>query len=222
MTKLKKIISVLVLASVSLAGAFAEEENEKSSSGFYLLHNWGVSVSSVTRLQLNTTRSNFVWQDDMLGLYYEVQSKSLPVNFIAKLSVFYPYHSSFNQMDQKAKQVILYAFDLTVGPYWSIPLWEFAILDLAPVVNVRYQLDDNFHHVDLGLGGRLGLEFPVSRKFSILLNGTFTYDFANLGSNAKIRPYDHAWTYAADLGFRVSKKHPNSIFYINPRGKASE
>lgn len=217
MLKTKKLLSIVLLSLVAASGIFAAEpvkEVKDDSAKMHLLHNWGFSWARVTRLKINKDRSNFVWQDDMVGAYYAIQTDNLPVNFIAKVSAYYPYHIEFNQVTQISKQVLVYAFDFNAGPIWTIPLWKIARLDLAPVVNFRYQMDDFYNHFELGLGGIVGFEFPVSHHFSVLLNGEFTYDYGNLGKNKISRPYDHVWSYQAQLGFRISKKVPNDFYYF--------
>lgn len=181
----------------------------------YLLHNWGVSWSRVTRIQTKTDRSNFVWQDDFIGLYYALQTGNLPVNFLLSAEVQYPYHYEFNKVEQLSKQIILYSFNFNLGPIWTKPMFDFFKLDLAPMVHFRYQLSDKYHHCDLGIGAFAGVEFPVMRKFSVLLNAEFTYDFGNLGSNANVQPFNHVFSYNVQLGFRLSNRGANTFYYIN-------
>lgn len=220
MLKTKKIF-VLVLASLfCLCETFAQEDKlvkpEKpfDPSAPYAMHNWGFSWQHVTRIQKNTTRSNFVWEDDMIGAFYACQTGNLPINWLAKLSVLYPYHSMFNKMEQKSKQVILYAFDLHAGPIWTMDIFEAFKLDLSPAVHYRYQLSDKFHHNDLGLGAMVTAEFPITKKISVLLNGEFTYDFFNLGTNARMQRYDNIFSYNVDLGCRISKRGENKFYYV--------
>lgn len=214
MNKTKKIISILIVSTFALFSSFALETKNEDTQKMVLLHNWGLSYAQVTRIQNNTTRSNFVWQDTMIGAFYSIQTANLPVNFVAKVDVFYPIAISFNSVPQVSKQVLVYAFDFNAGPIWTFPIGKIAKLNLAPVIDFRYQLDDNFHHFDLGAGFIAGFDFPISHFFTISLNGGFAYDFGNLGTNANVRNYNQVWSYNAQLGFRISKKKPNDFYYI--------
>lgn len=214
MKRIKKLISVLVLSLTAVCGAFAAESAESSEPGFALIHNWGLAYNQVTRIQKQVERSNFVWREDLVGAFYSAQTVNLPLNFIAKVGVYYPIGTTFNFVPQVSKQILLYGFDFNAGPIWTIPIGHVMNLSVSPVIDFRYQIDDNFHKIDLGAGIIAGLEFPISRFFTIMLNGEFTYDFGNLGTNANIRNYDAVYSYGAQLGFRISKVAPNNFYYF--------
>lgn len=213
MNKLKKLFLTLPFFFTIISHTYAQE-NIDSSKKISAVFNWGLSFEQITRIQKQEERSNFVWRDDLAGAFFSVQTKNAPINFIAKIGAYYPFHSTFNYVPQNSKQVLVYAFDLNIGPIWSFPLWNIVTLDLSPVINLRYQMYDFFHHIDLGCGIIAGLEFPISSLFTILLNGEFTYDYGNLGSNANIRIYDAVFSYGAQLGFRISKRSRNTFSYI--------
>lgn len=228
MLKTKKIAVLVLTSLLCLCEVFAEEEKlvkpEKpyDPAAPYVMHNWGFSWQHLTRIQQNKVRSNFVWEDDFIGAFYSCQTGNLPINLYAKLGVLYPYHSMFNKMEQKSKQVILYAFDVNAGPIWTFDIFEAFKLDLAPMIHYRYQLSDKFHHNDLGLGAMATVELPVTRKFSVLLNGEFAYDFFNLGTNARMQKYDNIFSYNVDLGFRISKRGANKFHYIKNKAEREE
>lgn len=215
MVKAKKIFGALFVFCFISSSLFAEKLVKPiNPNAPYIMSNGGFAWSRVTRLQLQTTRSNFVWQDDLIGAYYAVQTGNMFINLYGKIAVQYPYHCEFNKVTMPNKQTILYGFDTFVGPIWTFDIWKIAKVDLAPGVHFRYQLSDKYHHCDLGIGGMVGLEFPFTKKFSLLLNGTVTYDYGNLGSNSKVQPFNHVWSYSADLGFRISKRGPNKFYYF--------
>ena len=180
----------------------------------YVVHGGGFSWTRLTRIQLQNNRSNFVWQDDMFGVYYSIQTGNLPINFLGKITLYYPYHYEFNKVEQIPKQTILYAGDLDIGPVWTFPLWEICRINLSPVIHYRYQLSDKYHHNDLGIGALVVTEFPISKRFTVLLNTEFSYDCGNLGSNRQIQNFDHVWAYTVDLGLKYTKRHQNSFYYI--------
>lgn len=218
----KKIFSVLTFCIIASNGIFAnstDEELEFKRKNLLLTNSWGFSCSQITRIQLQNDRSNFVWHDDLLGVYYQIQTENLPINFTAKLDICYPFANSFNSVPQVSKQVIVYAFALNIGPIWAIPVMESFTINLSPIINFRYQLDDFFHRFDLGAGGLVTFEFPLFKNFTVLLNGGFSYDFVNLGTNKNIRNYNHVWTYNVALGFRISKKVPNDFYYFGRKEK---
>lgn len=225
MTKVRKILLVELFLIFTSSTVFAQlskpvkPQKPYDKAAPYILHNGGVAWSRVTRIQSQTECSNFVWQDDMVGAYYSLMTGNLPVNFIAKLGAYYPYHYEFRQVEQKPTQILLYSIDFNAGPYWTIPLWEVANLNLAPMVHCRYQLTDEFHHVDLGIGAYAGFEFPISKKCTVLLNGEITYDCGNLGTNSKILPYDFVYSYNVDIGFRFDSKGRNNFYYIKPKAE---
>ncbi|WP_407434529.1 hypothetical protein [Treponema sp.] len=217
----KTLLSIFLIFSSFLV--FAQEEKlvkpQKpfNPDAFYVVHGGGISWTRLTRIQLHNDRSNFVWQDDMFGFYYAIQTGNLPVNFLGKISLYYPYHYEFNKIEQIPKQTVLYAGDLDLGPVWTFPLWEICRVNLSPVVHYRYQLSDKYHHNDLGLGALAVMEFPISKRFTILLNSEFSYDCGNLGSNRQIQKFDHVWAYTFDLGLKYTKRHPNSFYYIKTK-----
>lgn len=217
----KTLLSIFFIFSSFLV--FAQEEKlvkpQKpfNPDAFYVVHGGGISWTRLTRIQLHNDRSNFVWQDDMFGFYYAIQTGNLPVNFLGKISLYYPYHYEFNKVEQIPKQTVLYAGDLDLGPVWTFPLWEICRVNLSPVVHYRYQLSDKYHHNDLGLGALAVMEFPISKRFTILLNSEFSYDCGNLGSNRQIQKFDHVWAYTFDLGLKYTKRHPNSFYYIKTK-----
>lgn len=217
----KTLLSIFLIFSSFLV--FAQEEKlvkpQKpfDPDAFYVVHGGGISWTRLTRIQLHNDRSNFVWQDDMFGFYYAIQTGNLPVNFLGKISLYYPYHYEFNKVEQIPKQTVLYAGDLDLGPVWTFPLWEICRVNLSPIVHYRYQLSDKYHHNDLGLGALAVMEFPISKRFTILLNSEFSYDCGNLGSNRQIQKFDHVWAYTFDLGLKYTKRHPNSFYYIKTK-----
>ena len=219
---MKKFLLTVILSLTSLL-CFAQEEKlvkpEKpfDPNAFYVVHGGGISWSRITRIQLHNDRSNFVWQDDMFGFYYAIQTGNLPLNFLGKISLYYPYHYEFNKVQQIPKQTVLYAGDLDLGPVWTFPLWEICRVNLSPVVHYRYQLSDKYHHNDLGIGALAVMEFPISKRFTILLNSEFSYDCGNIGSNRNMQNFDHVWAYTFDLGLKYTKRHPNSFYYIRSK-----
>ena len=77
-----------------------------------------------------------------------------------------------------------------------------------------YQLSDEYHLGYFGTGAIVGFELPVSSRWTILLDGTFSVDYANLGGNSLMQPYDLAWSWQGSLGFRYSRAKLNNYSYL--------
>ncbi len=180
----------------------------------------GAAFSMVTRIQKENqyNRSNFVWQDYLIGAYFDINTINMkPFNNMIRVSVFYPFHHTFNGMQQFAKQTILYAFDLYAGPTFQFDLWNYVYLNFSSGLHYMYQLSDEYHLNYLGVEVLGGLELPLARRWTILLDGSFTLDYPNFGTNKKIQPFDYSWQYQAHLGVRYSKKKMNKYAYIHKK-----
>ena len=206
--------------------ATIQELIEQQGRKFGLLHNWGISWASITRIQKQTGRSNFVWNDKLIGAYYEmttnnflVMGRKVNVDLFARNAFYYPYAYTFNKVKQITTQTLLYNFDLFTGVKFSMNFWDWVTVSAKPGLHVLYQLHDKWHYVHLGAGLGLEVEAPISSRWSFNIGGIFTWDNANLGSNKRMRPFDWSWEYQAQLGFRYSKKklNPKSFVKYTPR-----
>lgn len=206
--------------------ATIQELIEQQGRKFGLLHNWGISWASITRIQKQTGRSNFVWNDKLIGAYYEmttnnflVMGRKVNVDLFARNAFYYPYAYTFNKVKQITTQTLLYNFDLFTGVKFSMNFWDWVTVSAKPGLHVLYQLHDKWHYVHIGAGLGLEVEAPISSRWSFNIGGIFTWDNANLGSNKRMRPFDFSWEYQAQLGFRYSKKklNPKSFVKYTPR-----
>ncbi|MBO4546059.1 MAG: hypothetical protein J5700_00630, partial [Treponema sp.] len=107
--------------------ATIEELIEQQGKKFNLLHNWGLSWASITRIQNQSGRSNFVWNDKLIGMYYEmttdnflVMGRKVKVDLFARNAFYYPYAYTFNKVPQLTTQTLLYNFDLFTGAKFSM------------------------------------------------------------------------------------------------------
>lgn len=184
----------------------------------FVIFDEGLCFDMVTRLQKqeNYNRSNFVWQDYLIGAYFDVRTVNMkPFNLMGRTCVYYPFYHTFNGMEQFAKQTILYAFDFFTGVQFQTDMWKYVRLNLTPGIHYMYQLTDEYHMNYLGGGIVAGIELPIARRWTIINNGTFTLDYANLGTNQKMQPYDMSWSYSVSLGVQYSKKKLNKYAYIH-------
>lgn len=206
--------------------ATIQELIEQQGRRFGLLHNWGVSWASITRIQKQSGRSNFVWNDQLIGAYYEMTTnnfltmgKRINVDLFARNAVYYPIAYTFNKVKQVTVQQLLYGIDLFTGVKFSMNFWDWVTVSAKPGLHLMYQLHDKWHYVHLGAGLGLEAEAPISSRWSFNVGGIFTWDNANLGSNRRMRPFDLAWEYQAQIGFRYSKRklNPKSFVKYAPR-----
>lgn len=236
---MKKIVSIFFLILITSTFIYSQTKSDKTTSdneiinpktGFpeiiqkpFVVFNEGVSAGMINRIEKQDTRSNFVRENYLIGAYFEIQTENMkPVNSLIKLSAYYPFYNTFNGMKQYPKQVILYAFDLFAGPVLQADMWNYIHLKLASGLHYMYQLTDEYHMNYLGLGLSGGIELPVAKRWTILLNGLFTVDYPNLGTNKNIQPFDISWQYHVDLGIRYSKKKTNKYSYIRQKNTYNE
>ena len=193
---------------------------------FGILQNWGLSAAFVTRIQKKSDMSNFVWNDKMIGVFYEAKShdfirlsNNTELNFIARMAIYYPYNYTFRDVKQIPTQVILYAFDWFTAPTFSISFRDRIIFDTQLGLHIMYQLHDMWKYLNLGVGLKLNVEFPISSRWTLIAGGMFSYDNGNFGSNRNMRPFDYVWEYQAQIGARYCKKYLNRRSYIKYRPK---
>lgn len=229
---MKKLLS-LVLVSLCGIFCFADEwEQLDPNTGFpiiknvpFVMFNEGVTFNQVTRIEEETKRSNFVRETYMIGGFFEIETQNLkPFDGVIRLAAYYPYYNTFNGMQQFPKQLLLYAVDMYAGPVFQFDMWKYVGINLSFGGHYMYQLTDEYHMSYLGIGGKGGIELPVARRWTILIDGMMTVDYANLGTNKNIQPFDWSWDYQADIGVRYSRKGFNKYSYIhdNPEKKEAE
>ena len=187
----------------------------------FVMFNEGIAAAQVTRIQTVSGRSNFVWQNDMIGAFFQIQTRNMkPLNSVIRTSVFYPFYNKFNEVKQFPKQTILYAFDLFAGPILETDMWKYVRLKFGLGLHYMYQLSDEYHLNYLGGGALAGLELPIEPRWTILLDGTFSFDYPNFGTNRLVQPYDYSWQYQLNLGVRYSVKGKNRYSYIRQSAKS--
>lgn len=207
---MKKLITILAALFLLVEFTSADEAVKSRFADTYFLFDGGVSFIQVNRIQKQTERSNFLWRDCMIGAYFKTQTRNLPyVDFLLRIQGFYPFYHQFNGMEMISKQTILYAFDGFLGPTYRKEMYKYFNMSLTPGIHYMYQLSDEYHYSYVGGGVILGMEFPVHKSFTILLDGTFTWDSANFGTNKNVQPYDYSWQWQSSLGVRYHPKHPN-------------
>lgn len=215
-----------VLTQPSSDSVQSQQEFEAYRNGFFLLFDQGATAAWNTRIIKQTERSNFVFEDFLAGLYFTTRTKNfssllpikLPFELLGRVAAYYPLSHTFNKYPQPPVNMLNFGVDVFLAPVVQINFGDYAYLDLAAGPHFLYQKADRWHYVHLGIGGMLGVQMPLARRWTLLLNGMASLDNANLGSNKKMEVYDLAWQYQASFGFRYSKRAPNVKTYIPTKG----
>ena len=98
----------------------------------FVMFNEGFAAAQVTRIQTVSGRSNFVWQNDFIGAFFQIQTRNMkPLNSVIRTSVFYPFYNKFNGVKQFPKQTVLYAYDLFAGPILETEMWKYVRLKVG-------------------------------------------------------------------------------------------
>ncbi len=224
----KKIIALALSTLLLCSGAFCDEllhETEvPAGSGTShvdiipsIVFNEGLAFAQVTRIigQSKYGRSNFVYQDYLAGLAFSYRTFDIqPADHLLRLSLYYPVKQTFNGMDQKNKQMFLYGLDLFFAPVFESSMWQYVNITFSPGLHFMYQKTDFYRYLYTGFGAQAGIGLPVSKHWSILMNGYCSVDYANFGSNKTMAPVDFAYSAQLELCMRYSGGHVNKYSYI--------
>ncbi len=183
-----------------------------------VVFNEGLASAWVTRIVYQEDRSNFVFKDFLAGAYFSLKTVNMqPLNSMVRLAVYYPFTSTFNDFPQQKVKVIQYGIDLFAGVDFELNMWEYVRFNISPGFHFLYQTADRWDYINLGAAALVGVELPVSRRWTILINGIASLDSGNFGNNKTVEPYDMVYQYQLDIGVRYSKKTPNKYSYIKPK-----
>lgn len=213
----KKAILIILFSLCLMSKVFSQESSASEQKKFKLnlSFNEGVSFAQITRIEVMKNRSNFVRENFLIGAFVNAKTDELYfLDLILQMSFYYPFRNHFNGMQQFSKNQLNYAYDLFFGAVYSFDKLKYVLIDTSLGLHYMYQLTDEYHLNYVGLGFQNTLEFPLSKKWSIVNNYFFSYDNPNLGSNKKVQPFDASYQYHIDLGVRFSSKVQNSYSYI--------
>ena len=212
----KPIIMYFFLIALLLVGGsvFAVEATAVVSTaeerGHFFTFSEGAAASWMTRIIRQTDRSNFVFRDFLLGMYLRTELRNAK-NFTptARLAVYYPLSSTFNNFPQPPKNPLHIGVDLTAG--LKLEFLDFPLLRLngAPAFHMFYMTSDRWNYLNLGAAVLAELEVPLFERWTLLFNGTFSFDSGNLGGNRVMEPFDIVYQYQLDIGIRYSKRFIN-------------
>lgn len=201
-----------------------ESEELNPKTGFpaikdkpFVVFDYGVTGSTVNRVVFQEAyeRSNFNFQDILVGAYISMQTKHMqPLNSVVRIAGYYPLSFTFNGVPQVSKAILRGSADLFAGILFELNMWNYLRINLSPGLHAFYQYSDRFHYVHLGGGVLANIELPIAKYWTIKIDGIASYDYANLGSNKNIENYNACWQYQLDLGFRYSRKAKNKYNYL--------
>jgi hypothetical protein len=195
---------------------------EKSARGrpALLAFTEGLTASYLTRIIRQENRSNFVFEDYLAGLFFNVKTRPWsPVNIMARFSAYYPLLFYFNDIPQPSANPIHYGADLFLGPVFEPHIKNLIRFNLSPGLHIFFENTDRWNYLHLGAAALAGIELPLTTRWTIYLDGLASLDYGNLGNNRTMEPYDIVYQYQLGLGLRYSKKNPNVRPWIRPRQK---
>lgn len=188
----------------------------------FVMFNEGAAVSWVTRIIKQQERSNFVWQDFLLGAYFSVTSRNMrPFDFTIRTTAYYPFSMTFNEHPQKPATPLHFAFDLYAAPIFRLSMWDYVFVNLSGGLHFFFQNADRWNYIHLGIGALAGIELPIAWHWTILIDGIASLDYGNLGTNYALEPFDYVWQYQVSVGVRYSKKGENRYSYIPSKKRAA-
>lgn len=185
----------------------AKIEETIAEEKIFVLFDYGLATTWITRLKLQKTRSNFVLEDFLIGAYVSAETRNFLkyINLMSKLALYYPLSYKFNKHPQLIAQPLAFAADVTLGPLFRINIRDVVFIKLSPGFHYLFQKSDRFFYSNIGITGLVGVEMPMARQWGVFVNGQASYDWGNFGTNKTVEDYDHVWQYQVSLGVRYTK-----------------
>jgi hypothetical protein len=181
------------------------------------VYHQGLSASWLTRIVKQSGRSNFVFEDFLPGVYVGMELANVKyLRPAIRLTAYYPLSSTFNKMPQPPKTPLHFGVDFFGGPAFHLDQLRYVRFSFTPGLHLLFLNSDRWNYFNLGVAGRGGFELPLSRGWTVLINGMASLDNGNLGANRFLEPFDIVYQYQVDIGVRYSKKLSNAFFYIKP------
>lgn len=198
-----------ITKTTELPPAFVAWKNTK------LTFTEGISYAQITRIETIPNAPNYIRETMLGGAFFSVRTNDLSLfDFIFTLSAYYPFYNAFNGMPQKTHNMFNYALDSFLGVVYTYDRLSWVKIDTALGMHYMFQLTDEYYMHYMGLGLMLGIQFPLTRRLTLIEQNYFSLDNANLGSNKNVQPFDGSYQYHISLGLRYSKKVPNEYHYI--------
>lgn len=194
------------------------QESAASTGRPFIVYHEGLSASWLTRIIKQTGRSNFVYQDFLPGFYFGMALTNVKhLTPTIRLTAYYPLKSTFNKIPQPSKTPLHFGVDFFGGAAFQFDQLKYVRFNLSPGLHLFYLNSERWNYFNLGLAGLAGLELPLTRGWTILINGIASLDNGNLGGNWRMEPFDIVYQYQVDIGVRYSRKLSNPFPWIKPR-----
>lgn len=176
----------------------------------------GISFCQLTRIEKKADRSNFVRETMFTGAYISAQTVDLSFfDVIINVDIYYPVYNAFNGMKQKPRNMWNYGINTFTGLTYDYDKLKMINISAAIGMHYMFQITDEWYMHYIGIGGELGLIFPLTKNWAIVNNNFFSFDNANIGANQVKQPFDGSYQYNINLGVRYSKRNQNPYYYIN-------
>jgi len=190
------------------------EESEFSKAEdkpFFFMFSEGPAFSWLTRIIKQSGRSNFVFEDFLPGLYLRMDMHTIK-NFtpMLRIAALYPLISTFNKIEQKPKTPLHIGADMNLGVNFSLLEFKYFRLNAGPAFHLFYLSSDRWNYFNLGAAAFVGMELPLTPRWTLICNGIASFDNGNFGGNRNMEPFDIVYQYQVDIGIRYSKKLINS------------
>jgi len=217
------LLSLLFTAEI-YSEETAEEEGKytetTAENQTLFLFSEGAACSWLTRIIKQTERSNFVLEDFLLGLYFSAEMVRFNLfKPMIRIAAYYPMTQTFNKFPQKPKTPVHFGADMAAGVRFDLFDFKYVRLNLGPALHMFYLNSDRWNYFNLGAAAFVGIEVPVAKNWTVLLNGFASLDNGNLGGNHMMEPFDITYQYQIDIGVRYSKKFANKTFIFPLKSK---
>ena len=176
----------------------------------------GVTAAWLTRIVNQAGRSNFVFRDFLPGLYFSAELHNVKyVTPAVRIAAYYPLISTFNLMPQESKTPLHFGADFFAGLRFEWEMNRFIRVNCGPGLHLFFLSSDRWNYLDMGAAVFAGIEFLLNSRWSLLAGGFASLDNGNLGTNRRMEPFDIAYQYQIDFGFRYSTRRSDLRLSLN-------
>jgi hypothetical protein len=209
--------AAFMVFTLELPALYAEETEEETemykkdyNGKIFFTFSQGLTAAWLTRIIKQSGRSNFVFRDFLPGLYFGAELRNVKyVIPMARLAVYYPLYSTFNDVLQPPKTPLHYAADMMIGARVEPLNLKYLRVNAGPALHMFYLNSDRWNYFNMGAAAVVGIEVPLFSRWTLLVDGYASLDNGNLGANRQMEPFDMVWQYQINIGFRYTKKKDN-------------
>jgi len=204
-------------------GKTVNSDDDDEKQAFFFLFSEGAAFSWLTRIIKQSGRSNFVFKDFLMGLYFRTDMRTEKnITPMARLAVLYPLETKFNDYPQKPKTPLHIGMDMNLGVNFNIFDFSYFRLNAGPAFHLFFLNSDRWNYFELGMAAYTGMELPLTEGWTLVFNGFASLDNGNFGANRDMEPFDIVYQYQVDIGVRYSRKQKNVKSLFPPKDQALE